>query len=73
MRQSTLSLLRYGLLRGACHRARISRDPLARNDGHFDNATLSATSSHTPPKTSVSRFQPLRRCARPKEAARLGK
>jgi hypothetical protein len=26
-------LLRDGLLRGACHRARISRDPLARNSG----------------------------------------
>jgi hypothetical protein len=22
----------YGLLRGTCHRARFSRDPLARND-----------------------------------------
>jgi hypothetical protein len=29
----------FGLLRGACHRARISRDPLARNDETHDNET----------------------------------
>jgi hypothetical protein len=26
-------LLRHGLLRGACHRAALCADPLARNDG----------------------------------------
>ena len=29
-----------GLLRGACHRARISRDPLARNDGLISSSWL---------------------------------
>src|ERR1700730_11063616 len=33
-KQSPLSFLpRYGLLRGACHRAALRADPLARNDG----------------------------------------
>jgi hypothetical protein len=33
-KQSTLaSLLPHGLLRGACHRAALCADPLARNDG----------------------------------------
>jgi hypothetical protein len=31
-KQSTLALPRYGLLRGACHRAALRADPLARND-----------------------------------------
>jgi hypothetical protein len=32
-KQSTLTLLHDGLLRGACHRAALRADPLARNDG----------------------------------------
>jgi hypothetical protein len=32
-KQSISGCKENGLLRGACHRARISRDPLARYDG----------------------------------------
>jgi hypothetical protein len=31
---------RDGLLRGACHRAALCADPLARNDGSHDGSTL---------------------------------
>jgi hypothetical protein len=44
-KQSILSFQRNGLLRGACHRARISRDPLARNDGLTRHAAQPSSSA----------------------------
>src|SRR5438477_1071227 len=52
-----------GLLRGACHRARISRDPLARNDGLISSSWLfeikSEIQRRRPGQASESKRDPV--------------
>src|SRR5260370_8968515 len=45
-KQSTLPLRLHGLLRGACHRAALCADPLARDDGRWCCSKHEAAHTH---------------------------